>query len=586
MLILGVNAFHPDAAACVLLDGRVLAAAEEERFTRRKHSAGFPANAVRYVMQQAKAQSGACTADLDCVAINTEPAANRWHRLGFALRHLHSPRVLAMRIGQRRQRRDVLAAVAQSLHDDRLGAGLAHVEHHRAHLASAFYCSPYEHAAVVSVDGFGDFASAAWGLGQGDEIRVERRILFPHSLGIFYQAITQYLGFHQYGDEYKVMGLASYGKPNMLGPMGELLRLRDDGGFELNLRYFRHHRVALQIAQDDDSPRFPMLFDSAMAELLGPPVTAGAKPGQREMDIAHSAQVLFERALLRMLIRVQRDTGATSLAMAGGCAMNSVANGKILPATAFSQLFIQPAAGDAGGALGAALCAHRDWTGGLAREPMHHAALGPGYDTAQLHEVLEQYQQRFAQQGIVCTKIDDAGALQHQTAVAIADGAVVGWFQGRMEWGPRALGQRSILADPRRADMRDLLNRKIKRREEFRPFAPSIMREAVGQWFEIDDDVPYMMKVYPLRAGCAARVPAVAHVDGSARLQTVTREHHPLFHGLIAQFYEHTGVPMLLNTSFNENEPIVCQPDEAVECFLRTNMDRLVLGPYVISRTA
>lgn len=592
MLILGINAFHPDAAACLLHDGRLIAAAEEERFTRCKHSAGFPEHAVRFVMQHA----GMVAADLDCVAVNTEPSANRWRRLGFALAHLQSPRLLAARIRERHRRRDVLDLVAKSLRDDRLRARLANVEHHRAHLASAFYCSPYQRAALVSVDGFGDFASAAWGVGDGDQFKVERRILFPHSLGIFYQAITQYLGFHQYGDEYKVMGLASYGKPSMAAPISQLMELHDDGGFALDLRYFRHHQIALSIADgqgdsedlgrgnSDRSPRFPMLFNSAMIELLGPPVTVGSKPRQREMDIAHSAQVHFENALMNLLKNVQGETNSTSLAMAGGCAMNSVANGKILPSTMFKRLFVQPAAGDAGGALGAALCAHRDWTGGLVREAMHHAALGPEFDTTQLDEAVARYQARFAEQGIVCTKVEDVNMLQRQTAVAIADGAVVGWFQGRMEWGPRALGQRSILADPRRADMRELLNHKIKRREEFRPFAPSVMREAVQHWFEVDDDAPFMMKVYPLRAGRAEQIPAVAHVDGSARLQTVTREHNPRFHGLIAQFHAHTGIPMLLNTSFNENEPIVCQPCEAIECFLRTHMDRLVLGHYVISR--
>lgn len=590
MLILGINAFHPDAAACLLRDGRVLAAAEEERFTRHKHSAEFPAHAVRYVMQQAKMTA----ADLDYVAINTEPSANRWHRLSFALRHLHSPRVIALRIRHRRKRRDVLDLVAQSLGDTRLRAELTHVEHHRAHLASAFYCSPYERAAVVSVDGFGDFASAAWGLGQGAELRVDRQVLFPHSLGIFYQAITQHLGFHQYGDEYKVMGLAPYGKAAMLAPVAKLLRLVDGGGFELNLHYFRHHRVALRMVRTHDdrgnniptTPQFPMLFSTAMADLLGPPAEPGSTPGQRQMDIAHSAQIHYERALLHIVNHVQHATSATSLAMAGGCAMNSVANGKILPNTDFQKLFIQPAAGDAGGALGAALCAHHEHSGSSTREPMLTAALGPGYDTQQLADALARYQARFAEHLIMCSQISDVSALQRQTAAAIADGAVVGWFQGRMEWGPRALGQRSILADPRRADMRDLLNHKIKRREGFRPFAPSVMREAVSQWFEVDDDVPFMMKVYPLRAGRAAQVPAIAHVDGSARLQTVTREHNPVFHGLIAQFYERTGVPMLLNTSFNENEPIVCQPEEAIECFMRTNMDMLVLGEYVISRTA
>jgi carbamoyltransferase len=402
-------------------------------------------------------------------------------------------------------------------------------------------------------------------------------------LGIFYQAVTQYLGFHQYGDEYKVMGLAPYGKPGQVD-LGEVVQLRDDGGFELNLSFFRHHEMLMQLDHDDESPHFPMLFSDALVDLLGAPGVPGGSVGQRQMDIARGAQALYEKVFLHMLDHLHKVSGETSLAIAGGCAMNSVANGKVLTRTAFSRLFVQPAAGDAGGALGAALCAHREWTGELLREPMQQAGFGPQYDAAQIDSALTPYKPQFAANSISCVRFDDQAGLLRETASAIAGGAVLGWFQGRMEWGPRALGQRSILADPRRAEMRDLLNRKIKRREEFRPFAPSVLREAVGQWFETDDDVPFMMEVYVLRKERVGDVPAVVHVDGSSRLQTVTREHNPLFHGLIAQFHELTGIPMLLNTSFNENEPIVCTPQEAIDCFLRTDMDRLVIGPFVISR--
>jgi len=579
MVILGINAWHADAAACVTVDGRIVAAAEEERFVRRKHVAGFPRHAVRWCLDAAGVSPG----DVDAVAINADPSANRLRRIAFAAAH-PSPALLRERTALGRRRRDVGVELASCGAGAPWRARVVRIEHHRAHLASAFYCSPFDAAAVLSVDGFGDFASTAAGGGEGDRLRIDDRVLFPHSLGIFYQALTQYLGFHAYGDEFKVMGLAPFGDPHRAGDVSRLVRARPGGRFGLDLRYFRHHRIALDVAAGDGEPVFPALYRSALERLLGSARAPREPIEARHRDIAHAVQARFEDMLFHVLRALHARTGRTRLALAGGCAMNSVAVGRIREHTPFEQVFVQPAAGDAGGALGAALCAERDLAGRLERRALESAALGPAFDDAHVASVLGAHRAALdAARCHVMTVHDDA-RLCEDTAAAIADGEVVGWFQGRMEWGARALGQRSILADPRRADMRDALNEKIKRRESFRPFAPSVLREAVRDWFEVDDDVPFMTKVYRIRAACRGAIPAVVHVDGSGRLQTVSATAQPLYHRLITAFERRTGVPMLLNTSFNENEPIVCRPEEALACFLRTGMDRLVMGHDVVIR--
>jgi carbamoyltransferase len=581
VLILGINAWHPDAAACVVHDSRILAAAEEERFTREKHCTGFPAHAVNYCLQEA----GAELSDLDAVALNSAPGANAWPRLRFAIASAAAPSLLAERLRARFRRRDLRTAFSDQVGDLPRRIPIARIEHHRAHMASAFGCAPFERTAVASVDGFGDFASVATGEGSGASLRIHDRVLFPHSLGIFYQAFTQFLGFPAYGDEYKVMGLAAYGEPTFAWAMERVLRLCPDGGFALDLRYFRHHRIAICLDAGGGAPHFPALLSDAVTEILGLPRCDDEPVGQRHRDLAHSVQQRYEQALFHVLDHLQQRSGHTDLALAGGCAMNSVANGKIYARTRFTRLFVQPAAGDAGGALGAALCAQRDIAGTLPRTRLRHAALGPAFDDERVARAIESAHTELDAAGCVRGRVRSQRELCKLTAAAIARGEVVGWFQGRMEWGPRALGQRSILADPRRDDMRDLLNYKIKRREGFRPFAPSILREAVAEWFEVDDEVPFMMKVFALRAERREQVPAVSHVDGSARLHTVDRTDNELYHRLIACFARETGVPMLLNTSFNENEPIVCRPEEALECFLRTRMDRLVMGTHVLTRS-
>ncbi len=584
MLILGLNAYHGDSAACIVKDGVLVAAAEEERFRRIKHWAGFPSEAIRYCLQEA----GCGLADVQVVAINQDAGANLWKKLAYTATRRPDLSLVLDRIRNKRERAGVAVELARAFPGESLRAEVRHIEHHLAHLGSAFLVSPFAEAVAVSVDGFGDFASAAWGVGSGNRIEVEDKVYFPHSLGIFYQALTQHLGFSNYGDEYKVMGLAPYGEPRFIGAMRRIVHLEASGAFRLNLDYFRHHREKVEYEWDNGEPRVGPLYSSQLADLLGPVRGKDAPLTQHHKDIARSVQAMYEEAFFHLLNRLHERHQIDALALAGGCGMNSVANGKVIRNTPFRRLYVQSAAGDAGGAIGAALVAWHQVRGpqadASARFAMNHAYWGPHFSAAEISALLDARQADIAVQGCVVTRVDDEVALCRRTAQAIADGKVVGWFQGRMEWGPRALGNRSIVGDPRRADMKDILNLKIKRRESFRPFAPSILREHVAEWFEDDDDVPFMMQVYPIREAKRALIPAVTHVDGSGRLQTVTRDTNPRYYALIEAFRTLTGVPMVLNTSFNENEPVVCRPEEALACFLRTRMDLLVMGDWVVER--
>ena len=582
MLILGLNAYHGDSSACIVKDGVLIAAAEEERFRRIKHWAGFPSEAIRYCLQEA----GCGLADLNLVAINQDAGANLWRKVGYLVKQRPDLSLVLDRLRNKRKRLGVAEELQNAFPGQTLRAGVKPIEHHLAHLGSAFLVSPFEDAVAVSVDGFGDFASAAWGIGHGSHIEAERKVHFPHSLGIFYQALTQFIGFPHYGDEYKVMGLAPYGEPRYLAEMRQIVQLEDDGGFRLNLDYFVHHREKIAYEWKNGEPAFAQLYSPRLAELLGPVRGKDEALTQRHKDLARSVQAMYEEAFFHLLNRLHQRFQTDALTLAGGCAMNSVANGKVYRNTPFKRLYVQSAAGDAGGAIGAAYVAWHQAAPNVKRFVMDHAYWGPQFDDSELSAVLRGRQADLDAQNCVVERIDDEAELCARTAAAIAEGQVIGWFQGRMEWGPRALGNRSILGDPRRADMKDILNLKIKRRESFRPFAPSILREAVADWFETEDDVPFMMQVYQIRAEKRAAIPAVCHVDGSGRLQTVHRATNPRYYKLIEAFQTLTGVPLVLNTSFNENEPVVCKPEEALDCFLRTKMDLLVLGDWVVQRRA
>jgi carbamoyltransferase len=474
---------------------------------------------------------------------------------------------------------------AREFPNQQFRARVVPVEHHLAHLASAYYPSGFDRAVALSVDGFGDFASAAWGLGANGRIAVDGKVGFPHSLGVFYQALTQFLGFPHYGDEYKVMGLAPYGEPRYADLLRKVVQPAARGvGFTLDVRYFRHHRERIAYDWEDGSPSFARLYSDELIELLGEPRDPKTPVEQHHKDLARSVQFVFEECYLSMIRALSAQYDTDALVVAGGCAQNSVANGLIAAQTPFKRIYVAPAGYDAGGAIGAA-CVAAAQAGdkiGAERSPY----LGPEYDDNEIAAMLAEHRTEIAAAGCVIERVADEATLIANAASRIEGGQVVGWFQGRLEWGPRALGNRSILGDPRRANMKDIINSKIKRRESFRPFAPSVLREHVNEWFTQDGDVPYMAMVFPIRPEKRAQIPAVTHVDGTGRLQTVDAQMNPRYAALIEAFRQKSGVPMVLNTSFNENEPVVCRPVEALQCMLRTEMDAVFLGMHVVYRRA
>jgi carbamoyltransferase len=563
MIILGINAHHADAAAAIVVDGKLVAAAEEERFRRVKHWAGFPSVAVQYCLDAAGLKS---INDVDHIAVNRDPNARMLKRAKFMLAKRPSFGAIKRRLENRAKIRDVAGEIAEAFRIDSLKPSLHNVEHHRAHLASAFFVAPFEESAVLSIDGFGDFVSSMWGIARGNRIEVLGEIGFPH-----------------YGDEYKVMGLAPYGTPRFMAEMRDIVHVKG-GRFALNLDYFTHHSIGLDMVWQGGSPAIGPVFTEKLVEKLGPMRAPQDPIEQRHKDLAASMQAMFEEAYFALANALYEKTGVPKLCLAGGCGYNSVANGLVFDRSPYRDVYIQAAAGDAGGAIGAAYWVWNEKLHQPRTFVMDHAYWGPEYDVADVDRAVLARRQDLDDAHCVLDRVDDERELCKRTAQQIAAGNVVGWFQGRMEWGPRALGNRSIVCDPRRADMKDILNQKIKRRESFRPFAPSVMRDAVGEWFETDYDVPFMLQVYQIREEKRAAVPAVTHVNGSGRLQSVTEAQNARYYHLIEAFRDLTGVPLVLNTSFNENEPVVNTPAEALDCFLRTKMDLLVMGDLMVQR--
>jgi carbamoyltransferase len=575
-VVLGINAYHSSASAALIVDGALVAAVEEERFSRRKYETGFPARAVRFCLDAA----GIGPPDVDHVAMAGDPLANLGRKVWFAVATRSGRRLVRARaepLAQLHARRVLAEAVGTSA--DGLRARVHRVEHHLAHMASAFHVSPFDRAAVASFDGFGDMVSTMWGVGEGTRLRVLGEVAFPHSLGMFYLGFTQYLGFNAYGDEYKVMGLASYGEPEYLDEMRHVLRYRDGLTFELDMSSFRHAREIQPMVWKEGPAHLGPVWDQGLVRRFGPVRSDRHEPIEtRHRNLAASMQRRLEEVELGMLRRLQERTGLEALCLAGGVALNCVVNGRIRRDTGFRHLFVQPAAYDGGTSLGAAAYVYHHVLGHPRSHVMDHAYLGPGFDDQACRRALETA-------GLRWERLDDDGLVE-RTAGALADGRIVGWFQGRMEFGPRALGNRSILADPRRAEMKDVLNARIKHREPFRPFAPSIVEEATGEWFEDGYPSPFMLLAYDVKKGRVGEIPAPTHVDGTGRVQTVRRDQNPLYYGLLQAFARRTGVPVLLNTSFNENEPICCTPQEAVDTFQRTRMDVLVLGSLYVERPA
>jgi carbamoyltransferase len=581
-VVLGISAYHGDAAAALLIDGQLVAAAAEERFTRVKHAAGFPSESVRSCLDSA----GLAARDVDHFAIGRDPRANRLAKMLFALRTRPSVGLVRDRASNGGRVRDVARAIAEALGVDRerVAGRLSFVEHHPAHLAAAFLASPFDEAAVCAIDGFGDFVSTSSAVGRGGAIRVLDRVRFPHSLGLVYLAITQHLGFTRYGDEYKVMALASYGEPDCADRLRRLIRLEPAGRFALDLAYFRHAAGGVRMTWDEGEPRIDTVYTPELLALLGPARDPGDPLGARHHAIAASLQLVFEETAVHVLRELHRRTGLRRLCLAGGCAQNSAFNGKIRSLTPFAELWVPPAAADDGAALGAALSTAHQRLGEPRGAGLDHASWGPCFDAKQVRDAVERRRPELRALGARVLELEDLDAVCRWTADRLARGEVAGWFQGRMEWGPRALGNRSILADPRRPEMREIVSSRIKRREAFRPLAPSILAEAVDRYFVGAAPDRFMTQVYPVRPEKRAAIPAVVHVDGTARLHAVPRDVASPFRRLLERFADATGAPVLLNTSFNESEPIVHTPDQALDCFLRTEMDALVLGQTSIAR--
>jgi carbamoyltransferase len=574
LYILGINAYHGDAAAAIVKDGQLIAAVEEERFNRKKHCAGFPALAIRYCLEAA----GVPLDQVDYIGISRDPSAHLHKKILFSLTKLTNlSGLISTRLANAAKIRDLRHELAKMVGVAPSEKAQFHnVEHHKAHMASCFFVSPFERAAILSIDGFGDFISTMWGLGEGNRIEVLGQVEYPHSAGAVYTATSQYLGFAKYGDEGKVMGLAPYGQPRYLAEFRDIIRTDSSSGFKLNLDYFLHHSEGVEMTWDEGSPTIGRMFSDKFMDTFGPARSAGEPLAEKHEDIAASLQARLEEVGFHILNQLYERTRLDQLCLAGGVALNSVMNGKIPLHTPFKQVFVQPAAGDSGTAVGVCYYIHHMILHHGRSFVMEHAYTGPEFDEGQIEQVLNQ-------SGLPYRRLSD-GELTEVAAQAVADGKIVGWFQGRMEFGPRALGNRSIVVDPRRSEMKDILNARIKKREPFRPFAPSILEERVGEYFEQTHPSPTMLMVYQVRKEKQTVIPAVTHVDGSGRLQTVARETNPRYYQLIHDFEKITGVPVVLNTSFNEDEPIVCTPEEAVNCFQRTRMDVLFLGNYMVQR--
>ncbi|MPZ36584.1 MAG: hypothetical protein GEU95_00740 [Rhizobiales bacterium] len=595
MIVVGISAFYHDSAAALLRDGKIVAAAQEERFTRKKADAGFPANALRWCLKEAGITDG----NVDRVAFYDKPFL-KFERLletylAFAPRGFKSFRMaLPVWIGEKLFQKDMLrrelAAIDEALADP---AKLLFAEHHFSHAASAFYPSPFEEAAVLTLDGVGEWATSSAGIGRGSDLSITKEIHFPHSLGLLYSAFTYYTGFKVNSGEYKVMGLAPYGEPRYAQTiLDNLIDLKPDGSFRLDLSYF-DYCTGLTMT----NARFDALFG-------GPPRKPEVWLTQREMDLAASIQAVTEEVMLRLARSLATETGMRNLCLAGGVALNCVANGKLLRDGAFENIWIQPSAGDAGGAIGAALATYHHQEGHArpptnGRDGMSGSYLGPSFSQDEIERDLTAAGARF--------EVRSFDALLDEAVRALADGQAVGWFQGRMEFGPRALGARSILGDPRSPAMQKMLNLKVKYRESFRPFAPSVLHEDVADWFDLDVESPYMLLVAPVKESRRrtmseaerdlfgidklnvprSDIPAVTHVDYSARIQTVHSDTNPQYRELIARFKSLTGCPILVNTSFNvRGEPIVCTPADAFRCFMGTEIELLAIGNCVLRKDA
>lgn len=575
MIILGINAYHADSSAAIFVNGKMIAAIEEERFTRIKHWAGFPEQAIKFCIKEA----GVNFNQVDYFAIGRDPQAKFFKKILYLIANPKgSFSVVSERLRNSKKvssldnELSAISGIPSSFFRNKI----VQVEHHRSHIASAFFASPFNEAALLSIDGSGDFTTTMIGTGKDNDITILDSVDFPHSIGIFYTAFTQLLGFPHYGDEYKVMGMAPYGEPKFVDKLEDVVHLTKDGLFKLNLKYFRSATEGVISYGEDNIPIVAPMYGDKMIQEFGKPREKSDPLIQYHNDMAASVQRMTEKVIFHILNHLQKRTGLQNICIAGGVAQNSVANGKITRNTSFKNIYIPSAGHDAGISMGAALYVQHQTLKTERQPSITNAYTGSRFTNEEIKSYLQE-------RDIVFEELVDE-ILYEKIIDCLVNGGVVGWFNGRAEFGPRALGGRSIIADPRRNDVKQILNLKIKRRESFRPFAPSVLKEYVSEYFELTDEVPFMEKVFPIKHEKQKDVPAVTHVDGTGRLQTVDKNISPRYYNLIDCFRKRTGVPMLLNTSFNENEPIVNTPAQALECYLRTNMDMLVMENIIVSR--
>tara|TARA_B100000787_G_scaffold141355_1_gene110445 strand:+ start:10459 stop:12183 length:1725 start_codon:yes stop_codon:yes gene_type:complete len=571
--ILGINFLHSDSSACLFKDGHLICATEEERFTRIKHTMAFPIEAINYCLKSEKLDISM----IDVITINSNPISSLLRKILFILQSPTSIAIAFSSISNSRKKLNLKNYISKIDSKKKFNGSIKYIDHHESHIASSLFFNNFNECVNLSIDGFGDFVSCAWGHSTENNIKLDKKIYFPHSLGIFYQAMTQYLGFKNYGDEYKVMGLSSYGEPKYVNEVSKLIK-KDKEGFKLNLDYFLHHKKSI-LSTNNDQAIYKNLYSKKLIELLGDERKNDEKITKKHMDLAKSIQTVYENIFFYMLENLYKKYKSDNLSLSGGCAMNSVANGKIIEKTSFKKIYTSPNPGDAGGSVGSASV----YIYNSLNKPIsvkNYAYLGSKYDLEYIKKILDKNNL------IKKYKVNylDDDQLYKKIALALSESKIIGWFQGSAEWGARALGNRSIIADARNPKIKDIINSKIKRRESFRPFAPSILYEKMNEWFDIDKEVPFMSEVYPIKKEKISLLPGITHVDGTGRLQTVKKQNNLKYYNLIKSFYELTGVPIILNTSFNENEPIVNNPTEAIECFDRTDMDLLVLENYVISR--
>ena len=578
MIILGINAFHPDSSACILKDGVILNAVEEERFSRIKHTSCIPFSSIDFCLDN----NNLSISDIDFISINSNPYSNFSKKISFSLFNAPNIFLISERLFNLQKKLNILEEF-EKYYSKNITAKLFKVDHHISHLASTFFASSFDESSLVSVDGFGDFASTSIGYGLKNNINLSKQVYFPHSLGIFYECLTQYLGFNKYGDEYKVMGLSSYGESKYIKELNEIIFLDNSNFFKLNLNYFNHHKKNL-LKYKNNYPIVDNIFNKNLENKFGPARKPNDEITRFHLDLAKSVQQTYENIFLDILNKVYKNNQFPFLCLAGGCINNSVANGKIFSNTGFKNIFIQPASGDAGGSLGSAYYA---WSklNHKRPSPMSSPYIGPSFSNDVIKHIIDQF---IELKNFDVKFIEDYKILNKNIAFEINKNKIIGWFQDNMELGPRALGNRSILANPGNPKIKEIINSKIKRRESFRPFAPSILLEEVKNWFEVESDcfidIPSMMQVFTIIYEKRKLIPGVTHVDGTGRLQTVGKHNNLKYYDLINQFFLISKIPMLLNTSFNENEPIVNLPEEAINCFLRTDMDILVMQNWIISR--